>query len=81
MKHEQIDFKGHNMFNEEFYENNINSREAQDYLASTSWIWEKYNRNVLILKSISEEDFKLKYSEIIKTQEECRKILSTLDEL
>ena len=42
------------------------------YIRDTGWIWEKYNRNVLLLKTMTDEEFKTKYSDIIAKQEECR---------
>ena len=53
-------------------EQSINSQiqEAKAYLTETGWIWEKYNRNVLVLKDMTSEEFNLKYSDIISKQEE-----------
>lgn len=60
---------------------NINSQiqEAKTYIASTGWIWEKYNRNVLILKDMTSEEFNLKYSDIISKQEEARALINELE--
>ena len=52
----------------------INSliQEAKAYLSKTSWIWEKYNRNVLALKDLTDAEFQTKYQDIILLQEEAR---------
>lgn len=62
-------------------EQSINSQiqEAKQYLAETGWIWEKYNRNVLVLKDMSSEEFNLKYSDIISKQEEYRTLINELE--
>ena len=39
--------------------------EAKQYLSETSWIWEKYNRNVTVLGDLTNDEFKLKYAGII----------------
>lgn len=59
----------------------INSQiaEAKAYLASTGWIWEKYNRNVLVLKDMTSEEFNLKYSDIASKQEEYRALINELE--
>ena len=59
----------------------INSQiqEAKAYLADTGWIWEKYNRNVLVLKDMTSEEFNLKYSDIIAKQEEYRALINELE--
>ena len=46
--------------------------EAKQYLSDTSWIWEKYNRNVLVLKDLTDAEFQTKYQDIILAQEEAR---------
>ena len=53
--------------------------EANQYLSSTGWIWEKYNRNVLVLKDLTDEEFRLKYNDIITKQEEARVLINTLE--
>lgn len=53
--------------------------EAKTYLTDTGWIWEKYNRNVLVLKDMTNEEFSLKYSDIISKQEEYRLIINELE--
>lgn len=60
---------------------NINSQiqEANQYLSSTGWIWEKYNRNVLVLKDLTDEEFRLKYNDIINLQEESRLNINILE--
>lgn len=60
---------------------NINSQiqEAKSYLTDTGWIWEKYNRNVLVLKDMTTEEFNLKYSDIINKQEEYRALINELE--
>ena len=46
--------------------------EANIYLTETSWIWEKYSRNVLVLNNMTNEEFNTKYQYIISKQEQCR---------
>ena len=58
-------------------QNKIN--EAKNYLVDTCWIWEKYNRNVLVLKDLTEDEFKTKYNDIILKQEECRTLINELE--
>ena len=62
-------------------EQNISSQiqEAKTYLTETGWIWEKYNRNVLVLKNMTSEEFSLKYSDIISKQEEYRALINELE--
>lgn len=59
----------------------INSQiqEAKAYLTETGWIWEKYNRNVLVLKDMTNEEFNLKYSDVISKQEEYRALINELE--
>lgn len=59
---------------EEIRSNDLNKQiqEAKTYLSETSWIWEKYSRNVLSLKDITQEEFNTKYQDIIIAQEEAR---------
>ena len=54
-------------------------QEAKTYLTDTGWIWEKYNRNVLVLKDMTNEEFNLKYSEVIFKQEEYRVLINELE--
>ena len=54
-------------------------QEAKQYLTETGWIWEKYNRNVLVLKDMTSEEFNLKYSDIISKQEEYRALINELE--
>ena len=54
-------------------------QEAKAYLTETGWIWEKYNRNVLVLKDMTSEEFNLKYSDIISKQEEYRALINELE--
>ena len=56
-------------------------QEAKQYLTETGWIWEKYNRNVLVLKDMTSEEFNLKYSDIITKQEEYRALINELEVL
>lgn len=58
---------------------NTQITEAKTYLADTGWIWEKYNRNVLVLKDMTTEEFNLKYSDIINKQEEYRALINELE--
>lgn len=62
-------------------EQSINSQiqEAKAYLTDTGWIWEKYNRNVLVLKDMTNEEFNLKYSDVISKQEEYRALINELE--
>ena len=62
-------------------EQDINSQiqEAKAYLTDTGWIWEKYNRNVLVLKDMTNEEFNLKYSDVISKQEEYRALINELE--
>ena len=59
----------------------INSKmqEAKAYLTETGWIWEKYNRNVLVLKDMTSEEFNLKYSDVVSKQEEYRALINELE--
>ena len=54
-------------------------QEAKVYLTDTGWIWEKYNRNVLVLKDMTNEEFNLKYSDVISKQEEYRALINELE--
>ena len=54
-------------------------QEVKQYLTETGWIWEKYNRNVLVLKDMTSDEFNLKYSDIISKQEECRALINELE--
>lgn len=58
---------------------NAQIQKAKAYLADTGWIWEKYNRNVLVLKDMTTEEFNLKYSDIINKQEEYRALINELE--
>lgn len=51
----------------------------KEYLIETGWIWEKYNRNVLVLKDMTSEEFSLKYADIISKQEEYRALINELE--
>jgi hypothetical protein len=53
--------------------------KAKQYLNETSWIWEKFNRNVIVLKDLTEEEFKIKYNDIILKQEEYRILINTIE--
>lgn len=59
---------------------NTQTQEAKAYLADTGWIWEKYNRNVLVLKDMTDEEFYTKYLEIITKQESCRTLINELED-
>lgn len=54
-------------------------QEAKAYLTDTGWIWEKYNRNVLVLKDMTSDEFNLKYSDVISKQEEYRALINELE--
>jgi len=56
-------------------ETTLRKNEAQEYMTSTGWVWEKYKRNVEVLQNITKEEFLEKYKEVISKQEECRKLL------
>ena len=73
--------KTHEEKQEEIRQQEINSQlsEAKAYLTETGWIWEKYNRNVLVLKDTTNEGFNLKYSEVISKQEEYRALINELE--
>lgn len=58
---------------------NIQIQEAKTYLSETSWIWEKYSRNVIVLGDLTNEEFKLKYLDIITKQEESRALIKALE--
>ena len=51
----------------------------KEYIIETGWIWEKYNRNVLVLKDMTSEEFSLKYADIISKQEEYRALINELE--
>ena len=72
--------KTHEEKQEEIRKKEINTKivEAKAYLTNTGWIWEKYNRNVLVLKDMTNEEFNLKYSEVISKQEEYRALINEL---
>lgn len=53
--------------------------EAKNYLNETSWIWEKYSRNVIVLNNITNEEFNLKYQVMILEQEKARELINTLE--
>jgi hypothetical protein len=61
----------------EIKENKLN--EAKQYFQDTGWIWEKYNRNALVLKDTTSEEFAIKYADIIAKQEEYRLLISELE--
>ena len=54
-------------------------QEAKSYLSETSWIWEKYSRNVTVLGDLTTEEFRLKYADIITKQEEARALINELE--
>ena len=58
---------------------NTQIQEAKTYLSETSWIWEKYSRNVTVLGDLTNEEFKLKYADIITKQEEARLLINSLE--
>ena len=59
---------------------NTQIQEAKAYLTDTGWIWEKYNRNVVALKDMTEEEFVTKYQEIIDKQEFARSEIGRLEQ-
>jgi len=69
---------------QEFHTNKFNEQalnEAKQYLQETGWIWEKYNRNVLVLKDTTNEEFASKYGDIITKQEESRLLIKELEKV
>ena len=52
---------------------------AKEYLNTTGWIWEKYNRVVKVLKTMTDAQFKNKYSEIIKKQQDAASLINDLE--
>ena len=52
-----------------------------EYLNETGWIWQKYQRNVVVLKDMTEEEFVTKYQEIIENQEFARSEIGRLEQL
>lgn len=50
-------------------------QEAQSYLDSTDWIKSKYIELVVMKKTMTEEEFNLKYSEELLKMDEARSIL------
>lgn len=54
-------------------------QEANQYLKDTGWIWEKFSRNVVVLKDMTEEEFRLKYADIIAEQERNRLLINELE--
>lgn len=67
---------------EEIAQENLENKiqEAKNYLSATSWIWEKYSRNVLVLKDLTVEEFNTKYQDIISNQEQCRLDINNLEQ-
>lgn len=57
----------------------VKIHEATQYLKETGWIWEKFNRNVVVLKDMTEEEFSLKYADIIAEQERNRLLINELE--
>lgn len=58
---------------------NTQIQEAKTYLSETSWIWEKFSRNVVVLKDMTSEEFRLKYADIIAEQEKNRLLINELE--
>lgn len=53
----------------------VKQREAQSYLDSTDWIKSKYVELVVMKKTITEEEFNLKYEVELAKMDEARSIL------
>ena len=51
-----------------------------NYLNETGWIWQKYQRNVVVIKDMTEEEFITKYQEIIDNQEFARSEIGRLEQ-
>ena len=71
-----VDFKNQREEELKILELLIRKQDAHKYLSDTSWIWEKYNRNVLVLENMSKDDFYTKYIDIINKQEEFRALIN-----
>ena len=54
-------------------------QKAKEYLNDTGWIWEKYSRNVLSIKDMTDVEFKSKYEDIILLQEQSRELINNLE--
>lgn len=54
-------------------------KSYRDYLSETSWIWDKYQRNCVILKNISEDSFNEAYKDIIEKQEFARNEIKRIE--
>lgn len=55
--------------------------EANQYFKDTAWIWEKYNRNVVMLGDLTADEFRVKYADIIAKQEEARATINSLEDV
>ena len=82
-KDEVVKYSYKQMFTTETNEEKLEKIKTQmlveiykEYLIETGWIWEKYNRNVLVLKNMTSEEFSLKYADIISKQEEYRALIN-----
>ena len=82
-KDEVVKYSYKQMFTTETNEEKLEKIKTQmlvkickEYLTETGWIWEKYNRNVLVLKDMTSEEFSLKYADIISKQEEYRALIN-----
>ena len=53
----------------------VKQQEAQSYLDSTDWIKSKYIELVVMKKTMTEEEFNIKYSEELVKMDEARAIL------
>ena len=85
-KDEVVKYSYKQMFTTETNEEKLEKIKTQmlveiykEYLIETGWIWEKYNRNVLVLKDMTSEEFSLKYADIISKQEEYRALINQLE--
>lgn len=54
-------------------------QKAKEYLNATGWIWEKYSRNVLSIKDMTDVEFRTKYEDIIVLQEQSRELINNLE--
>lgn len=54
-------------------------KSYRDYLNETSWIWDKYQRNCVTLKNISEDSFNEAYKDIIEKQEFARNEIKRIE--
>ena len=86
LEDEVVKYKYKQVFTTETNEEKLEKIKTQmlveiykEYLIETGWVWEKYNRNVLVLKDMTSEEFSLKYVDMISKQEEYRALINELE--